>query len=431
MEALSKQKKVTLASKATSRYKTPFFGKQTIQKKLEIGSSKDAYEVEADAMANKVVNMSDSQVEQTSQTGMLVQRKCASCEQEEKLQKKSLASEIIPLIQRQSNGEKAGTASQTLSQQINSSKGGGSAMDKGTLTFMESRFGVDFSDVKIHTDTHAVQMSRDLNAQAFTVGHDIYFNEGKYNPTQTSGKHLLAHELTHTIQQKGLQRKIQRRTDTLDESGCKVTLKYKVQLLFKDHKGKTWTEVRKSNFRSNFKSSIENTFNNSDYKIKPGVKGFDSFGTPVKCSCHPNGFKPEVKIEYVPDGEFSVSEDLEADVLANPNGEFIRSSANTSFGYAYLDEDDVNSNGSQTPAVHEFGHFLGFNHPGHVLKKSDLSAGADEYGHKGTDKHGHAVDGSIDLLGSGMGLRPFYFKDWLGAVKNKFNRFCSYSIKKK
>jgi len=69
---------------------------------------------------------------------------------------------------------------------------------------MESRFGTDFSGVKIHAGNEAVQMSRELNAQAFTVGSDIYFNSGKFAPESESGRHLLSHELTHTIQQSGI-----------------------------------------------------------------------------------------------------------------------------------------------------------------------------------------------------------------------------------
>ena len=83
-----------------------------------------------------------------------------------------------------------------------------------TMSQMQSGFGADFSQVRIHTDSNAVQLSKDLGAQAFTHGNDIYFNEGKYNPSSTSGQHLLAHELTHTIQQGGsasmAQNKIQR-----------------------------------------------------------------------------------------------------------------------------------------------------------------------------------------------------------------------------
>ncbi|MEM8614780.1 MAG: hypothetical protein AAGF93_22420, partial [Cyanobacteria bacterium P01_H01_bin.105] len=153
-----------------------------------------------------------------------------------------------------------------------------------------------------------------------------------------------------------------------------------------------------------------------------------------ECPCHGNGFKPEVRITFVPDGEWSSSEDLEATVRANPTGTFLRSSANTTFGYATLDEADNTSNGSQIPTVHEFGHFLGLNHPGHgleggIFSSSRLSPGADEYSHTGTDEHGRTVHGPTDLLGQGMGLRPFYFAQWLRAVQRNYDRFCIYQIR--
>ncbi|MDO6818883.1 DUF4157 domain-containing protein [Zobellia sp. 1_MG-2023] len=93
----------------------------------------------------------------------------------------------------------SGTSS--LQDQLSTKAGSGAAMDLKTQSEMESGFGVDFSGVNIHTDSTAVQMNKDLNAQAFTHGNDIYFNEGKYDTNSTSGKHLLAHELTHTVQQ--------------------------------------------------------------------------------------------------------------------------------------------------------------------------------------------------------------------------------------
>jgi hypothetical protein len=66
---------------------------------------------------------------------------------------------------------------------------------------MESGFGSDFGNVRIHTDSTAVQMNQELGAHAFTNGSDIYFNQGKYQPNSKDGQHLLAHELTHTVQQ--------------------------------------------------------------------------------------------------------------------------------------------------------------------------------------------------------------------------------------
>jgi LysM repeat protein len=176
-------------------------GYSTIQRKLSIGSADDPLEQEADVIADTIMRMPQSP---------FVQRKCAQCEEEEKLQMKPLASSITPFIQ--TKGADGGTASDAVTQKINATRGSGSNMDRPTQSFMESRFGTDFSIVKIHTGDDAVQMSRELNAQAFTVGSDIYFNSGKYNPSSHSGKHLLAHELTHTVQQGGsVARKIQKR----------------------------------------------------------------------------------------------------------------------------------------------------------------------------------------------------------------------------
>lgn len=89
----------------------------------------------------------------------------------------------------------------TYKSQLDASKGTGSPLPKDVRTSMESAFGVDLSNVRVHTNCNAVQMNQELNAQAFTHGSDIYFNKGKYNPAISSGKQLLTHELTHVIQQ--------------------------------------------------------------------------------------------------------------------------------------------------------------------------------------------------------------------------------------
>jgi hypothetical protein len=77
----------------------------------------------------------------------------------------------------------------------------GGNMDRAALSFMERRFGADFGGVRIHTDGNAARMSRQLGADAFTIGHDVYFAPGHYAPASDRGRHLLAHELAHTIQQ--------------------------------------------------------------------------------------------------------------------------------------------------------------------------------------------------------------------------------------
>jgi hypothetical protein len=174
---------------------------------LTVGSTNDPQEQQADQTADHIMRMPESP---------FVQRKCASCEHEEEEQ---IQRKITPFIQKSTSqtlpSEAGGLASESVTNQITASRGGGSRMSENTLSFMESRFNTDFSGVKIHTDTNAVQMSRELNAQAFTVGSDIYFNAGKYSPESASGKHLLAHELTHTVQQGGgIDRKIQRACHT-------------------------------------------------------------------------------------------------------------------------------------------------------------------------------------------------------------------------
>lgn len=88
-----------------------------------------------------------------------------------------------------------------LESTLNSSKGGGTPLSGKVKTDMESGIGADFSNVRIHNDSTAVKMNQQLGAQAFATGNNIYFNEGKYNPGSQDGKHLLAHELTHTVQQ--------------------------------------------------------------------------------------------------------------------------------------------------------------------------------------------------------------------------------------
>ena len=93
-------------------------------------------------------------------------------------------------------------------------KSKGTPLPRGTRSYMENGFGVGFEEIRIHTDTRAIQLSGRLNAQAFTMGKDIYFNRGNFNPGSTAGKRLLAHELTHVVQQGAVQRKmIQRDND--------------------------------------------------------------------------------------------------------------------------------------------------------------------------------------------------------------------------
>jgi hypothetical protein len=104
-------------------------------------------------------------------------------------------------IQKEGEASTANTASSSIESKLSSSKGSGAPLPDDVRTNMESSIGADFSNVNIHTGSSAVEMSKDLHAQAFTHGSDIYFNSGKFDTNSTSGQHLLAHELTHTVQQ--------------------------------------------------------------------------------------------------------------------------------------------------------------------------------------------------------------------------------------
>ena len=89
----------------------------------------------------------------------------------------------------------------SIDSKLTASKGGGDPLPQATASFMGDSIGADFSQVRIHTGGNAQQMSKNLNAQAFTHGKDVYFNQGKYQPESNDGQKLLAHELAHTIQQ--------------------------------------------------------------------------------------------------------------------------------------------------------------------------------------------------------------------------------------
>jgi hypothetical protein len=103
-----------------------------------------------------------------------------------------------------------GGAMDAVERSIDQARGGGQGMDHGTRAQMETAFGADFSGVRIHTDSRADGLSQSLSARAFTTGRDVFFRQGEYTPGSSSGRELLAHELTHVVQQNGngIQRKM-------------------------------------------------------------------------------------------------------------------------------------------------------------------------------------------------------------------------------
>ncbi|HYR12440.1 MAG TPA: DUF4157 domain-containing protein, partial [Longimicrobium sp.] len=109
---------------------------------------------------------------------------------------------VQPLLQA-SAARAVPAVSAQVESRIGDARGGGDALPPESRAFFESRFGSDFSGVRVHTDSRATSTSRELGARAFTVGTDIFFGEGEYRPDSAAGRRLLAHELTHVVQQGG------------------------------------------------------------------------------------------------------------------------------------------------------------------------------------------------------------------------------------
>ncbi len=90
-----------------------------------------------------------------------------------------------------------------VTSKINSARGSGQSLDSSVAQRMGEAMGTDFSDVHVHADSQADALNQDLSAKAFTTGNDIFFQQGAYEPQSSSGQQLLAHELTHVVQQGG------------------------------------------------------------------------------------------------------------------------------------------------------------------------------------------------------------------------------------
>ncbi len=103
----------------------------------------------------------------------------------------------------QGASSRGGTVDGTTAQAIENARGRGQPLDQAVRGEMEARLGVNLQGVRVHTDAQADRLSRSLDATAFTTQRDIFFRRGQYAPQTAAGKHLLAHELTHVVQQGG------------------------------------------------------------------------------------------------------------------------------------------------------------------------------------------------------------------------------------
>ena len=193
-----------------------------VQAKLTVNPPDDVYEREANRVAETVQRQEEEEEEISPKLAADIQRQ--PLEEEEvmakpvaNLQRQEEEEEILPklaadiqrqpleeeeeLVQAKAVESPQEMVSDSVEVQIDEARGGGQPLDGTARQSLEARLGHDFSQVRIHTDGRADHLSRKLGAEAFTTGSDIFFRDGSYQPQSGSGKGLIAHELTHVVQQ--------------------------------------------------------------------------------------------------------------------------------------------------------------------------------------------------------------------------------------
>ncbi len=196
----------------------PFRSRGAIQAKLAVNQPGDQHENEADTAADRVVSGASAAGPTASGSPASVQLKPISQTVTPRIQRKEAPGQMGQLdvegtedkmgaighegiIQRKETDPGTDLAAPELGDKLQESKGQGNPLAPEVKSEMESGFGADFSNVRTHSGTKAADMNQSLKSKAFTNQGDIYFNEGNFDPNSKDGKQLLAHELTHTIQQ--------------------------------------------------------------------------------------------------------------------------------------------------------------------------------------------------------------------------------------
>ena len=175
----------------------------TVQCRLVVGPANDRYEREADRVAKQVINRLGSGGPGTARATDSIAR-VAMDEEEEPLQAKRIGSTVV--------GADGGAVDADLGARIESARRGGQPMEPQLRRSMEGAFGADFSGVKMHVGPASDRLNHDLGARAFTHHRDVFVRGDDFRPGTRAGRELLAHELTHVVQQGGAP--IVDRTDT-------------------------------------------------------------------------------------------------------------------------------------------------------------------------------------------------------------------------
>ncbi len=169
-----------------------------LQTKLVVNSPGDIYEQEAERVAEQVVRTPELRVQRACTCG----GSCDGCRKKKQVRTLQMKSDAA------SSGHIGAPAS--VNEVLRSP---GQPLDSATRAFMEPRFGSDFSQVRVHSDQHASQSASEIHARAYTVGQNIVFADNHFSPASAEGQRLLAHELTHVVQQNHRESAIQRDPD--------------------------------------------------------------------------------------------------------------------------------------------------------------------------------------------------------------------------
>ncbi|NEO83845.1 MAG: DUF4157 domain-containing protein [Spirulina sp. SIO3F2] len=168
---------------------TPAEPEFSVMPKLTIGAVNDPYEQEADRVAAQVVQQLNAPPDAMQRQGYG--------------EAESSSFEVQPLVQRKGSSPGGIAAPAELEDSIQRERSKGQHLADSIRQPLENAMGADFSGVRIHTDSTANQLSESIQAKAFTTGQDVFFRQGAYDPGSKEGQGLLAHELTHVVQQNG------------------------------------------------------------------------------------------------------------------------------------------------------------------------------------------------------------------------------------
>lgn len=175
-----------------------------VQTKLKIGQADDEFEREADRVAEQVIRM-PAPIRQVGASGVghlsdrPIQRACVTCEEE--LRRQPLDGEGEEILQTGDNVGKTPQVPTNAANKIKALQGKGRPLHASARDYFEPRFGYDLSRVRVHTDSKAAEAADSVHAIAFALGNDVVFGAGQYSPGTSAGRRLIAHELTHVVQQ--------------------------------------------------------------------------------------------------------------------------------------------------------------------------------------------------------------------------------------